>query len=211
MRSLFLAMLLLAMGASAGKAHAKLHYFDVRGLAQPIRLLLSDLGIDFEEVRHTSDTWPTAKKEGIDNGLLTFGQVPALEITHEDGKKYSMVQSLAIMMHLGRTYKLYGSSEEDRIKVDVVAGGVMDVRKRYGAMAYNKETPNDPAILENYKKELKTFLDHFERILLTSGGDYVIGTEYTFADVMLYDLIDTCALRVDPSILDGLNALSAHR
>lgn len=39
----------------------KLSYFDGKGLAEPIRWLLSYAGEEFEDVRFTRDQWPSIK------------------------------------------------------------------------------------------------------------------------------------------------------
>lgn len=39
----------------------KVTYFNGRGLAEPIRYILSYAGVDFEDVRVTGDTWPELK------------------------------------------------------------------------------------------------------------------------------------------------------
>lgn len=39
----------------------KLTYFNVRGLAEPIRFLLSYMDIDFEDVRVDKEQWPSVK------------------------------------------------------------------------------------------------------------------------------------------------------
>ena len=45
-----------------------------RGRLEPIRLILQEAGIPYREVNFDKETWPKHKKEGIANGLLTFGQ-----------------------------------------------------------------------------------------------------------------------------------------
>lgn len=39
----------------------KLTYFNLTGLAEPIRFLLSYLNIDFEDVRFEREQWPSIK------------------------------------------------------------------------------------------------------------------------------------------------------
>ena len=51
-----------------------IHYFAVRGRAQPIRLLLEEAGIPYNQTNFTKDTWPATKAEGIKSGIYTYGQ-----------------------------------------------------------------------------------------------------------------------------------------
>ena len=49
-------------------------YWDIRGLAQPIRLLLTYVGVDFENVRYTEpDSWFGKKYDmGLDFPNVSF-------------------------------------------------------------------------------------------------------------------------------------------
>ncbi|XP_017875129.1 glutathione S-transferase 1-like, partial [Ceratina calcarata] len=69
----------------------KLTYFNVTGLAEPIRLLLHQSGIKFEDIRFDFEEWPKIKP------TTPLGQVPVLEI---DGKPF--VQSKAIARFIAR-------------------------------------------------------------------------------------------------------------
>lgn len=198
-----------ARAAATAAPRARLHYFDIRGLAESVRLALAEVGVEWEEVAHTAETWKEAKPRGVEEGLLTFGQVPALEYTDGEGKTVTMVQSLAILQFLGRRHGLYGDaqveSDEQLVRVDVAAGGVMDVKKRYGKMAYAKAA-DQAKEMDEYKAFLGVWLPYFERLAPArglagegdlKGGDFITGS-FTFADVLVYDMLDTNVLRVDP-------------
>lgn len=78
----------------------KLVYFDVRGRAEPIRMLLHHEGIPFEDVRFPGDQWPAYKPSklyALDHKFQSFdrsldstcleaplGKAPWLEV---DGRK----------------------------------------------------------------------------------------------------------------------------
>ena len=94
-------ILLIATLAVPAQAGVTLRYFDIRGLAEPIRLVLSHLDIDFEEVKYDRcapdcapglTDWTTEKKIGTASGLFPFSQVPSL--TYGDT---NLVQSEAIL------------------------------------------------------------------------------------------------------------------
>ncbi|ESO95810.1 hypothetical protein LOTGIDRAFT_99844, partial [Lottia gigantea] len=69
----------------------RLHYFDVRGRGEGIRLLFAASGQKYEDKRYTRDEWNLFKPR------TPFSQMPVLEI---DGKLYG--QSGAIGQYLAR-------------------------------------------------------------------------------------------------------------
>ena len=54
----------------------KLHYFNLRARAEPIRAALTVAGIPFEDVRYTFEEWGAVKA----SGKFPLGQVPTLEL-----------------------------------------------------------------------------------------------------------------------------------
>ena len=210
MRSLLVCLAAVACTAeSPAEARAVLHYFDVRGLAQAPRLMLKDLGLPFTEVRHTRETWAAAKEEGIASGLLPFGQVPVLEHFNSAGERTVIAQSVAIMQFLARHYGYYGEGIAQQAQIDMLVGAVGDLRKRYSMFVYNKAALTDATLLETYEKDLATWTTHYEKFL---GDHKWVGgaKDITFADIMLFDLIDTCVLRVKRTALDNLPYLTQH-
>ena len=114
-----------------GQPSITLRYFDIRGLAEPVRLTLAALGLEYEEVVYQRcptnslgaaecppgvTDWNSAKQEGIESGLLPFGQVPSMTYKdHESGKTFEMVQSQAILRFLAKRHGFYGTSEDEEI------------------------------------------------------------------------------------------------
>ncbi|XP_040854599.1 glutathione S-transferase Mu 1-like isoform X2 [Ochotona curzoniae] len=104
-----------------------LGYWDVRGLALPIRLLLEYTGTSYEEKHYTmgdapdydQSLWLNEKfKLGLD-----FPNLPYLiDGTHR------LTQSNAIVRYLGRKHNLCGETEEEKIRVDILENQVMDNR-----------------------------------------------------------------------------------
>lgn len=63
----------------------QLHYFDIRGKAEPIRLMFEDAAFPYEDIRFDRASWFGGVKEKYrTEGLAPFGQVP---IVVHDGKK----------------------------------------------------------------------------------------------------------------------------
>ncbi|WIA16837.1 hypothetical protein OEZ85_013773 [Tetradesmus obliquus] len=102
-----------------------LHYYPVRGRAEPIRLVLALMQQPWFEppveplhalVRRDLDSFP-------------FRQMP--RFVDEVNAKIDLVQSMAILRHLGRKYKLYGSGDlEDSAAIDMVLDAVSELREK---------------------------------------------------------------------------------
>jgi glutathione S-transferase len=107
---------ILPLGADM-TAIPRLTYFNFRGLGEPIRLLLADLDVAFEDYQMDFDAWAALKPQ------MPFGQVPMLEI---DGR--TLVQSQAILRHLARSHGLDGADEASRIACDIAAEAVRDAQ-----------------------------------------------------------------------------------
>ena len=66
-----------------------------------------------------------------DKETYPYGQVPRLI----DGGS-SILQSLAILRHVGRTHGLYGSSAADASRIDSLLDGLEDMRNKTRALVY---------------------------------------------------------------------------
>ena len=51
-----------------------LQYFNIRGRAESIRMILQDNEVPYSEVIFGEDEWVEIKKKGIETGTFTFGQ-----------------------------------------------------------------------------------------------------------------------------------------
>jgi hypothetical protein len=51
-----------------------LHYFNIRGRAEVIRLIFAQAGQKFEDLRHSSEEWAKLKSQ------MPLGQIPVLGI-----------------------------------------------------------------------------------------------------------------------------------
>ncbi|VDN34708.1 unnamed protein product [Gongylonema pulchrum] len=175
----------------------KVTYFPIRGLGEPIRLLLADQGIQFEDDRFNTDDWPSLKPQ------FQFGQVPCLV---DDGEQ--IVQSGAILRHLARKHDLYGSNELDATYADMFYEGVRDLHQKYVKMIYQAyETEKEPFI----KNILPEELTKLEKLLATRDGGkmFILGDKISFADYVLFEELDILLI-LDPHCLDKFPLLKEY-
>jgi len=186
----------------------KLTYFDARGRAEQIRLLLHEVGVKFEDARLNRDSFVALQKQ--ENSPLAFGSVPLLE----EGK-FSLVQSGVIMGYLAKKHGLYPTNAKDAALADSVVLGVEDLRIKVSAEPYTKaktskegKTEAEVADIDKAIESVKTFLNNvwharwapnFERILKTSGTGFVVGKSLTHADIALFDGLDSLANGLGPN------------
>jgi len=149
--------------------------------------------VKYDEV-HPKD-WEKLKSEGIESGLLPFGQIPLLQ--HGD---FSVVQSNSIIRYLGRTLRLGGSNKCERTRVDQLLDAAEELRVHYARLIYTHKLD------EKEKEAHKTFTEsqvaNIEKWLKRTKTDYLIAKEFSVADAAWFDLIDI-HLRIYKDLLDS--------
>lgn len=159
-------------------------YWDIRALAEPIRLLLHFARVDFEDRRipfgemgpSLLEPWMSQKySQGLD--------FPNLPYYVEGNLKIS--QSSAILQHLARKHNLYGDNLEEQAKIDMVAGTVNDLR--WSAwVTYNDGDFHQ--IKEDWKRTLPGRLGELSTFL--EGKEFVLGKKISYVDFLLYESME---------------------
>eukprot|EP00927_Polykrikos_kofoidii_P052920 TRINITY_DN46974_c0_g1_i1.p1 TRINITY_DN46974_c0_g1~~TRINITY_DN46974_c0_g1_i1.p1 ORF type:complete len:233 (+),score=35.24 TRINITY_DN46974_c0_g1_i1:81-779(+) len=185
-----------------------LHYFPSRGRGEPIRLLLALKGIDWNERGVPSDmkTDPT---------LYPFGQIPRYVDAEVD-----LVQSNAILRHLGRKHGLYGVSLMEAAAIDSLADGLEDMRAKTKALVYQDKFSDDA--MSAYQADVlsepqpgsggKTAMFTFERLIVgrcCEGQPFYCSSGVTIADLLLMNAVDI-HLPLFPVAMEKFPALLAH-
>ena len=157
----------------------QLYYFDGRGRAEVIRIILAATGVEYTEVDFTEkEKWEEIKK----GGKVLFGQVPLLEI---DG--LNLVQTGAIVRYLARKYNLYGNNDKEATIIDMYYEGTRD----FYTNAFLGLVFMDEATLLKKAKDvlMPKYLPVYEKILESSSGKYLTGDNMTFADFGLLEVL----------------------
>jgi len=180
-------------------ANAVLTYFDIRGRAECIRLLLEEIGVAYEDRQITNAEWQDLKPR------TPFGQLPLLRIGDVE-----LVQTMAIVRHLARTHGLSGHTEAERTRCDIAVEAIRDADHHLGALVW---TPgfeeNRTSIIEN---ELPARLSPLERFLASNPARTLFwaGAALTFADVIAFDYLENTEA-LFPGALSATERLSQFR
>ncbi|XP_059471665.1 uncharacterized protein LOC132194428 [Neocloeon triangulifer] len=155
-------------------APAKFTYFNVTGLGETIRYLLSYGGVEFEDVRVTGETFATMKEK------LPLGQLPILEF---EGK--TLFQSISIARFLANRFNLAGKDEWDKGTCDVAVDTIMDLRNALHGFAYEK----DEAVKKQKRGDAITKANYLvgklEGFLAKNGGHFLKDEQLSWADIHL--------------------------
>lgn len=155
-----------------------LTYFDVRGLAEPVRWLFAAAGQAYNDVRlsHEGDRpeWQKLKP------TTPFGQVPVLEV---DGVKIG--QSNAIAHYLAREFGLAGKTNLEQARVDMIVDCVLDTLKPFYPILMEKDADKKAEGKKKFEDDLKTQQKYFNQFLTDNHNTgYFVGDSLTLADIV---------------------------
>lgn len=188
-------------------------YWDICGLAAPIRLALATAGVDFVDVRVDCGPLGDAYKS------MWFGFKPNLELVLGfpnlpyllDGD-VALSQSNAILRYIGRKHGLTGESASLHI-VDMVLDQMSDFDHEITGRCYG----DFPALRPFCAEELPAMLSQWARLL--GSKSFLTGDELTVADLKLYETlrkliiieaeIGTATLHSFPSLLAFVQRVEA--
>jgi len=163
----------------------KVTYFDARGLAESIRLILTVAGVEFEDRRIVLDFTPGAKPISDElRETLPWGQIPVLEW----GDGNILAQSLTICRFLANKFGLAGSSEYHSAKCEEIVDGMRDFQNDYFRpwfVAFGDKNREEKQV--EIKKTLmeKGLPNCFARLekLVEKHGEWLTGPEMTWTDL----------------------------
>ncbi|KAH3851680.1 hypothetical protein DPMN_094164 [Dreissena polymorpha] len=166
-----------------------LGYWKIRGLAAPIRLLLTYAGEEFEDVQYevtdgpefSRAAWNDVKPSMSDS--LSFPNLPY----YIDGD-VKITQSNAILRTIARKHNLDGESVQEKAEVDMMLDQAMDLRNGVENLK------------ADYFKNVQGILKDFEKRL--DGRKWFGGNKVTVADFPMYELLDQ-HIRMQADSLDS--------
>jgi len=164
-------------------SHVELTYFDTRGLAEVIRLLLSFLDVDYAEKNISSrEEWLALKPS------LPYGQVPLLTV---NGKR--MVQRKAIEKYICTKHHLYGKDADEAYEIDSINESVADFTNALPMRDILSEDPSAEEKASAFEKSsMKWYLNIWNEMLTKrSPHTHLVGDGITYADITLFSALRT--------------------
>jgi len=159
----------------------KLTYFDLRGRAEPCRLLLAQAGKKFEDNR-LPPPWvdPTPWTEL--KPKTPWGTVPLLEY---DGVVIG--QSVACARFLAKEFGLAGKGNIEQAQADEIVDALQDIINAGTRMYFAKD---EEGLKKHGEVTVPAFLATVEKVLVSRGGEYLVGGSLSWADIMLFCYVD---------------------
>jgi glutathione S-transferase len=156
----------------------KLTYFDGRGRAEIIRLILVTADVPFTDNRITFEEFGKLKP------TLPFGQLPVFEFDNK-----VLCQSFTIARFLARKYGLAGKTDFEQAQAEMVADCIDDSLRPIVVFVRFEQDPVKKAELKKkyIEEQLPAFLKHLEAMLVANkgGNGFFVGDALTWADLAL--------------------------
>jgi len=153
-----------------------LTYFDARGRAEQLRLLFSECGIVFNDVRLPRDDWEKVKP------TTPTGSVPFL-----DHNGIKLCESVAQLVYVAKNHSRWPHSAVSEAQALMVIGVAEDFRRDCFAARFSLESEK-PMKTGKLLELLDQKLPYLEKLLEKDG--FFVDSRFTAADVSLWDILD---------------------
>ncbi|XP_063480591.1 glutathione S-transferase Mu 2 isoform X1 [Symphalangus syndactylus] len=179
-----------------------LGYWNIRGLAHSIRLLLEYTDSSYEEKKYTMGDAPDYDRSQWLNEKFKLGlDFPNLPYLIDGTHK--ITQSNAILRYIARKHNLCGETEKEKIREDILENQLMDNRMQLAKLCYN---PDFEKLKPEYLEGLPEMLKLYSQFL--GKQPWFLGDKITFVDFIAYDVLERNQV-FEPSCLDAFPNLKA--
>lgn len=156
-------------------------YWDIRGRAEHIRLLLHYLKVDYEERTYTIPKASDWMNDKFNLGL-DFSNLPYLL----DGD-FKITESMAIPSYICDKFapELNGRNSQERALVQMFAFMLYDLKVSSTIPMFSRDIKEKlPKIIQDTKAKLSAISKYLE------GRMYLVGDQITWVDFFLYEFLD---------------------
>jgi len=166
-----------------------------------IRWILTYAKVPFEDVRIPKEEWPAYKPNS------PTGQLPMVECTDKKtGKTLKMVQCFSIVRAFACMNGLSGKTPVEHGVCDETIECLRDIMEAITVAKFEQDEARKQQLMEKVKTE--TMPRHFgflEKRLAENGGKFLVGSAYTYADIILACFLDSAKLTMPADAYEGLS------
>ncbi|XP_068121640.1 glutathione S-transferase Mu 5-like [Hyperolius riggenbachi] len=179
-----------------------LGYWDIRGMAYPIRLLLEYTETPYEDKHYVTGEAPDYdKSQWLDVKDMLGLDFPNLPYLIDGDVK--LTQSNTILRYIARKHGLCGETESEKNNVSLLENEAMDIRMDLLRTVYS---PQFETLKGPYLEKLSGTLGKFSRFL--GDREWFASNKITFVDFVLYDTLDELKM-LEPTCLQNFPNLQA--
>uniref|UniRef100_T1J645 Glutathione S-transferase n=1 Tax=Strigamia maritima TaxID=126957 RepID=T1J645_STRMM len=161
-----------------------LAYWSIRGLAQPIRLLLNYVGQEFEDKKYDCGPPPNFDKSCWFNEKFSLGlDFPNLPYYIDEEVK--LTQSGAIMRYLAEKHNLVPKKLTEKARMMTAEYQLADLRSEFVGLCYS---PNHDALKDEFTKKLPDIFKAWSKFL--GKNKWMSGDTLSYVDFNVYETFD---------------------
>lgn len=175
----------------------KLVYFDTKGVAETIRLILTISCVNFEDYRYPVDgeknlkqikssDYERDKKLGLFEKSL--GEIPYLEI-NSNGRTEILSNVYGIERYLAKKYDMMGKTLFEEAKIDCVCEHIRNIKENYKHLTNYQKLKSERDKHNYFTEHLKQELESLTHILEPDTTPFSVGNKLSLADLYIYTLI----------------------
>ncbi|GAM27942.1 hypothetical protein SAMD00019534_111180 [Acytostelium subglobosum LB1] len=170
------------------------YYFNGRGRAECIRVMLTYFGVKFTDTRYEM-----GKFTEEDKSRTTFGQLP-----HFEDADVKVSQTMAIELYLATKHHIVGKNPVETAQIHSIVLSTNDVFQAYFTSRATEESK-----LKFRTEMAPRYIKVWEKLLKENGGKHLWGNTLTWADFAIFNAIDYVFYLKEGSIMDNFPACVA--
>ena len=161
-------------------ASYKLYYFPIRGRGEPIRLLFTYKGIQYEDIRVTGEEWSKTQVN------MPFGTMPVLE---EDGKQLG--SSNVILRYLAEKpeFNVAGSNAWENAWLANIGDFIKDFHSELIKLYWENDEEKKKELQKKFAEEIvPKYLGKLNEMSKDTG--YLCYGKLTWPDLFIFNLLE---------------------